>query len=209
MHKMARGRSCLIFGSLALCLPACGTVTALRSTTIAQSGSATDIVNSMILDNVARALMETCPLPWHVQITQGSIGITDSATPTANYTWASPVSRMLELTGTRSWAVSWTIVPELDHQKLNDLRDLYFAYTHQIDDQRPPVGCDATPAKLSPIFLTGSSLPAGVIYGQYHKTYVWVNPSKAKEFGEFVIQVLIKAPVDATQRAIQLPGVQR
>jgi hypothetical protein len=151
-----------------------------------------DIVDQMILDNLARALKEDRPLPWHVQITQGSIGITDSASPTASYTW-SPVSRVLSLSGSRSWAVSWTIVPELDFQKLIDLRDLYYAATHP---------------SLSDTFETGASPPSGVMYGKYNDAYVWVQKGKAKEFGDFVIQILTKAPVDASQRTVLLPGVQ-
>lgn len=177
---------------ITFCNSGCGTVSTLKSTTISQSGSAMEIVDQMILDNLALASVEDRPLPWHVQVTQGSIGITDSASPNASYTW-SPVSRVLGITGSRSWAVSWTIVPELDFQKLNDLRDIYSAATHP---------------KLSDTFATGTSPPSGVMYGKYKTTYIWVQQSKAKDFGDFVIQILTKAPVAPSQRTVLLPGVQ-
>jgi len=184
-------RAAMLCIGLPIFVTGCGTISALKNSTIAQSGSATDIVDQMVLDNVARALKEEKALPWHVQITQGAVSISDTVSPTASYTWP-PTSRMLELGASRNWAVSWTIVPELDHQKLEDLRSLYYMNTHPIN----------------PIFGTGSSAPSGALTGYYKGTYVWVNEGNAKQFGDFVLEVLIKAPVDPSQRTIQLPGVQ-
>jgi hypothetical protein len=186
-------RTAMLCSALPIFLTGCGTVSTLKNSTITQSGSATDIVDQMVLDNVARALKEEKALPWHVQITQGAVSVSDTVSPTASYSWA-PTTRMLELGVSRNWAVSWTIVPELDHQKLEDLRSLYYMNTHP---------------NLNPIFGTGSSAPSGALTGKYKGTYVWVNEGQAKQFGDFVLEVLIKAPVDPSQRTIQLPGVQR
>jgi hypothetical protein len=185
-------RAVMLCSALPIFLTGCGTISTLKNSTITQSGSATDIVDQMVLDNVARALKEEKALPWHVQITQGAVSVSDTVSPTASYSWP-PTTRMLELGASRNWAVSWTIVPELDHQKLEDLRSLYYMNTHP---------------KLNPMFGAGSSAPSGALTGQYKGTYVWINEGRAKEFGDFVLEVLIKAPVDPSQRTIQLPGVQ-
>ena len=183
----------MLYSALPICFTGCGTVSALSGSTLTQSSSAREIVDQMVLDNVARALKEEKAVPWHVQITQGAISVSDTVSPTTSYSW-SPVTRLLELGGSRNWAVSWTIVPELDHKKLEDLRILYYKNTHPT---------------LNPIFGTGSSAPSGALTGHYKGTYVWVKEGQAEKFGDLVMEVLIKAPVDPSQRAVQLPGVQR
>ena len=180
----------LLCAMLMTLLSACGTVSALQSTTITQSVSAMDIVDKMILDNLAQAYAEENSLPWHVQVTQGSSSISDTLTPNAGFTWA-PSSRTIGLSGSRAWSVSWTIVPELDFQKLVNLRDLYHDATHPQKD-----------------FFTIGKPVAGALFGQYKDTTVYVTSTQSKAFGEFVIQVLTKAPVDASQRAVLLPGIQ-
>jgi hypothetical protein len=177
--------------AMLVCLSGCSTVSTLRSSTLDQGRTSADLVNQMVLDNLARALAEEYALPWHIKITQGAIGITDSTSPSGSYVWPT-IARTLSLTGSRQWAVSWTVVPELDFQKLRDLRDFYQRKTHPLDAA----------------FETGKSPPAGVPAGNYRDTYVWVRPGKNREFSDLVIEVLTTAPVSASERGIQLPGVQ-
>src|ERR1700722_15955819 len=108
-------RCALVIGMLSLC--ACAS-TLLRSSTVATGQTATDIVYSMVLDNVVLAKEVPGGLPWDIKITQGAITINESVTPTLGYMSSTAITRSIQVAGTGSAQVSWTVVPVVDETTL-------------------------------------------------------------------------------------------
>jgi len=175
-------------------LSGCSTVSTLESTTLSQGRTATEIVYSMVLDNLAMIQQEPNALPWHLKITQGGIGITDTATPSFTFTWPT-IARTAEISASRQWAVSWTVVPVQDKQTLLDLR---LRYQREVSDD------------FLKYYEVASAPPSDryTLYGRYRDTYVWVRQGEMEHVGVLVADILDKAPVTAADRAIQLPGPQ-
>jgi hypothetical protein len=95
-------RISLYCGAL-IVLAACSTVHTLQGSTLSQGQTSTDIVVQMVLDNLAVSYAsEQKTLPWHIKITQGSVGVTDTINPTASVAW-SPTTKTLQLNGSRAW----------------------------------------------------------------------------------------------------------
>jgi hypothetical protein len=178
--------SIFISWGLAVCLTGC-TSMQLKKSTIAQGQTLTDLEYTMFLDNIAMQKQLPGALPWHLKVTQGSIGINDSVSPSFTYTWGSSLSRALGLSASRGWQESWTVVPEIDSGHLYNLQKVYakYANTNWIQDGFPAIG---TPS------------------GHYGTKTVWVKPQDIGKLTDAVIDVLVAAPVSAGDRGIILPG---
>jgi len=180
--------SVLLGVTIAFALAGCSTASALRASTVATGRTATDIVYAMVLDNLATIKADSNALPWHIKVTQGSIGVTDNANPpNFGITWPH-ISRTTTASVSRSWAVSWTVVPVIDKVTLEDLRGRYRMEAADNFDTYYGTG---SPPSDAPV--TGSG--------------IWVKPGQLGHFTTLVTDVLAKAPVSATERGIQLPGV--
>ena len=177
--------------ALLLTLSACTTVSTLRSSTISQGSTATEIIYEMVLGNLAMIHKNNDALPWHLKITQGGIGVTDSASPTFSITWPT-LSRTSGISATRQWAVSWTVVPVLDKQTLLDLRGRYRSELEHYDIY----------------YEEGFAPPPDVPSGKFGGKYIWVRQGHMNQFVTLVTDILDKTPVSAAERGIQLPGPQ-
>ena len=178
-----------------LSLSGCSTVSTLQSTTISQGRTSTEIVYSMVLDNLEMIRQQPDALPWHLKITQGGIGITDSANPSFTFAWPT-IARTLGISASRQWAISWTVVPVYDKQTLLDLQTRYRE--------------EATNNKFDTYYEEGSLPPVNqsIPYGKYGDTYLSVRSGQMGHVGVLVTDVLARVPVTAADRALQLPGPQ-
>jgi hypothetical protein len=181
-----------VAAALCVAFTACGT-TQLRRSTIATGHTATDIIYSMVLDNVAMAKDLPGSLPWHIKITQGAITIQDSVTPTLGYMHAAAITKSIQLAGTQSAQVSWTVVPVVDKPTLQTLQ-MYYANAAS--------GDDPTYKKFFSVSAPGNGMPCG----SFGKTKVCVTDMSG--FIALVEDVLSATAVTAEERGIQVPGPQ-
>ena len=189
---MKKGRIRLAGITTALCvaMTACATPQ-LRSSTVAAGRTATDIIYSMVLDNVAMAKQLPGSLPWHIKITQGAITIQDSVTPTLGYMSAAAITRSIQLAGTQSAQVSWTVVPVVDQPTLGKLQHYYASAA---------TGTDPSYKNFFSTSAPGEGLPCGA----FGKTRICVTDMSG--FITLVNDVLSATAVSAAERGIQLPG---
>jgi hypothetical protein len=130
---------------------------ALLDSTVATGNTLVDLQSRMVLDNLAMFRTNPSALPWHMKITTGTVQISDSVTPTFGITWPS-VSRNATISPSRSWQEAWTVVPELDPDKLKNLRGLYREWASQ---------------KVFNANFAEGALPGASPYGRYGSRYVW------------------------------------
>ena len=172
-------------------LSACAT-TQLNRSTVATGRTATEIIYSMVMDNVAIAKQQPGALPWHIKITQGSITISDSVTPTLGYMSAAAITRSIQLAGTQSAQVSWTVVPVVDKPTLGTLKNYY---------SRAASGSDPT---YHAFFAENTPGQDGMPCGSSGKTKICVTDMGG--FIALVQDVLSATAVTAAERGVQLPG---
>jgi len=189
----------LLFGTAS-----CSTVSSLQSTTVSQGGTASDILSQMVLDNLEMVRQESNALPWHLKITQGSIAVTDQISPSLSATWSS-ISRTAEVSGSRQWSVSWTVVPELSKAKLLKLQGLYQSaacrdqsVTEQVRQQ-----CEQS---FQATYGEGDQGPLDRPTGKFNGKYVWPKDGHIGDLTNLVMDVLASAPIDASERGLMLPG---
>ena len=181
-----------VAAALCAALTACATAQ-LRRSTVATGHTATDIIYSMVLDNVAMAKDLPGSLPWHIKITQGAITIQDSVTPTLSYVSAASITRSIQLAGTQSAQVSWTVVPVVDQPTLETLQNYY---------ARAATGSDPTYGRFFSTSAPGEEMPCG----SFGKAKVCVTDMPG--FIKLVNDVLSATKVTAAERGIQIPGPQ-
>jgi hypothetical protein len=104
----------------------------------------------MVLDNLEMIRQQPEALPWHLKITQGGIGITDSANPSFTFGWPT-ISRSAEISATRQWAVSWTVVPVQDRDILAELSERYQSEAKDSFDMYYEEGSTAPQNPLVPV----------------------------------------------------------
>jgi len=184
---------CLVFFSIGV-LGAC-TATALRKSSVAVGSSVTDLQYQIVLDNIAMFRdAQRQPnkvlniLPWHAKITQGSISVNDTVTPSFMIT-APNVSRQAQISFDRAWSESWTLVPEVDPVKLFRLRSLYV--------------CIALDEQFEDYFGEGSSAP-GSLSGRYRATTVWIKTDHLSTLTDITLAVLAAAPTTAAERPVAM-----
>jgi len=175
--------------SAVLC--ACATGQLDRST-VATGRTATDILYAMVLDNLEMIKQEPAALPWHIKITQGAITINDSVTPTLSYASAAAISRTLQLAGTQSAQVSWTVVPVVDKVTLVALRGYYQTA--------------ATATTFASIYGENITAQKGKPCGSFGGTKICVIDMAA--FTTLVTDILAITTVTAAERGVQIPGPQ-
>ena len=173
-----------------LLIGGCGSV-ALKDSTLAVGGTLTDLHYRMVLDNLAMFRTHGDSLPWHLKITSGLVQIND--TVGAAYSVATPLARTLAIVPSQGWTEAWTVVPEVDQQKLRNLMLIY---------QRAAHGADF------PRFFADGDQPGGMPYGHYGDKYVWVKQGQLAGLTELTLQVLGGAPVQRGERPFTVPGVQ-
>lgn len=179
-----------IFFPFVVLLPGCATHQ-LQSSTVATGRTATEILYSMVLDNLAMFVVEPNALPWHIKITQGAITINDSFTPTLSYVKAAAISRTVQLAGSQSAQVSWTVVPVVDKTTLVALQGIY-----------QEAAKSASNPTLTTIYapIKSGTKPCGSYQG---KQVCVVDMVK---FATLVTDVLAITSVLPEERAPQLPG---
>jgi hypothetical protein len=183
--------SFVLIATGAVTLSACAT-SQLNRSTVATGRTATDIIYSMVLDNVALAKQLPGALPWHIKITQGTITINDSVTPTLGYMSAAAITRSIQLASTQSAQVSWTVVPVVDKPTLGTLQTYY---------QKAASGTDPT---YGTFFVEGTSSQNGMPCGSSGNTKICVTNMGG--FIALVQDVLSATAVTAAERGVQLPG---
>ena len=177
-----------IFGlATALLLQSCTSV-ALRNETVDQGETFRDFMYTMVLDNVAQQKAHPGSLPWHLKLTQGITGITDTAGATLGITW-SPISRNGTVSGNRSWNDTWTTAPVLDSKQLNLLLGIYRSAGNDAggEDSYIKVG---TPADSS------------CAHGHSYHIDVWVHCSDVQKLTDLVLKVLETAPTSPGDRGL-------
>jgi len=184
MWRLASALAALLF------VGGCGSA-ALKDSTLAVGSSLTDLHYRMVLDNLAMFRTDTDSLPWHLKITTGLVQIND--TVGGAYTVATPLARTLAVVPSQGWTESWTVVPEVDQQKLRNLMIIY---------QRAAHGADF------PRYFADGDQPGGRPYGHYGDKYVWVRQGQLAALTELTLQVLGGAPVARGERPSTVPGVQ-
>jgi len=210
MMSRAQGIKTAFVVVWSLAVAGCSTTSSLRRTTLSQGGTASDILSQMVLDNLALIRGAPGALPWHLKLTQGSIGITDQLSPTVTVNW-SPGSGNVGISGSRQWAVSWTVVPEVEGSKLLKLRGLYQSHACRdpsVSGEDEKVACeqrfrktyDENDGKAG----AGSNGPCGSALGKR----ICVKAAGMDAFTLFVLDVLAAAPIRASERGIMLPGPQ-
>lgn len=170
----------------------CGcTNTALQRSTIAVGSSVTELQYQIVLGNLAmfrarHPAAESAPdiLPWHVKITQGSIGVTDTLQGTVTLV-APNISRTTQLSGTRAWAESWTIVPEIDHEVLRKLQTLYF--------------CVATDPTFLSYFAEGERRSPDEPSGSYGNWIVSVRANSRQVLTNLTLAVLVEGVIKKSE----------
>lgn len=172
---------------LCLCLGAC-TPLQLKHSTLMQGKTFTDLEYTMVLDNVAMFLQNSNALPWHLQLTQGSITINDSLNPSFNYTWPS-ISRMVGISATRAWQEGWTVVPVTDNGQLYSLQQKYQGTVN------------ANPRW----FEVGLVSPPDCPSGRYGKRAVWVKPEHLGDLTRLALEVL-EATKKTGPASLTIPG---
>src|SRR5436190_1002814 len=121
METSMRTRAILTF----LLVGVCGcTHTQLRRDTISVGSTISDIQYQMVLSNIAMFKVDENALPWGIKLTQGSIGVNDSADSSFTYTWPG-TSRQLGVSGSRQLSQSWTVVPVTKPDELEKLQGVY------------------------------------------------------------------------------------
>jgi len=168
------------------------TSSALERSTLGQGATVSDIVAEMVLDNLEMTRQSPNALPWHLKITQGSISVADTLTPSYSYVWPI-IANTPGLTGAREWQLSWTVVPVTDKLTLLNLQHRYQAEAHD-------------PA-FSNNYVEGSE-PLGTPYGRYGSKYIWPKDNTSTTLTTLITDVLDLAPISASEHAIQLPGPQ-
>jgi hypothetical protein len=163
----------------------------LKRSTLAQGQTLTDLEYTMVLDNIAMQRQMPGALPWHLKVTQGSIGIDDGINGNFNYNWESGfgslINRSLGVNGGRNWDESWTVVPEIDSLHLRNLQTAYSQYVN------------------APWIHNGPPPPLSIC-GHYGPRCVWVKTSDIARLTQATLDVLSAAPVTAGDRGIILPG---
>ena len=161
---------------------------ALRDSTVATGNTLVDLHSRMVLDNLAMFRTNPAALPWHIKVTTGTVQVNDTVTPTFGVTWPS-VSRNATISMERSWQEAWTVVPELDPQKLKNLRNLYREWASK---------------KIFDANFAEGSHPDVYPHGHYGSRYVWaVNPDALTTL---ILAVMTEAPVAPGERPLMLPG---
>ena len=179
---------CATAGFLLLILTGCAT-TAIKKDTISHGVTANQILYEVILANLEMARKEPTALPWHVKITSGNVSIDDTINPSFTFAWPS-IARSLELSATRDWNFSWTIVPETDADNLLALQNVYVQA--------------AQATNFSTNYDEGDKPLPGRPSGSYNGHFVSVKPEGMQAFGDLVIGVLRGAPVKDSERALQV-----
>lgn len=192
--KMTSNFFVTLFSCVLTCgMSSCATVPTLKSSTVSQGRTALELIYEMVLDNLAAIRQEPESLPWHLKVTQGGVGITDTAAPNLSFTWP-PTARTAGVNGSRQWAVSWTVVPVLDGKVL---RDLQRRYRHEVGNE------------FSKYYGEGPTEPnKKLLSTQYDGRSLWVRPDQMAHFMILVTDILKLAPIEAVDKPLMLPGPQ-
>lgn len=152
----------------------------LKSETVRQARTLTDLQNEMVLSNVAMQIAAPGSLPWHVKIKEGTVTINDNINPESSFSWP-PTSRSLGLSGAREWQVSWTVIPVTDPDQLTALATTYeeAAKGNWIRQDEPQAGCPS---------------------GSYMERTVWVEKKDLGKLKDLVVKVLTNAPIKQDER---------
>lgn len=182
------GRHPALFGVLVLCclIQSCTSV-ALKKSTVATGDTLTDLEYEMVLDNVALTRALPGALPWGLKLTQGSVALADTVTPSFNIMW-SPTSRTAAIEGSRGWTESWTTVPVIDHDQVESLREVY------------------KNAANADWIQSGIPTELGVPVGRYGTQIAWVRKADIGNLTDLVLTVFDRTKVLPGERAFQLPG---
>jgi hypothetical protein len=146
----------------------------------------------MVLDNLEMTKQQPDALPWHIKITQGSITINDSVTPTLSYASAAAITRSAQLAGTQSAQVSWTVVPVVDKVTLVALRGIYQGA--------------AQDGAFSTDYAENGSPQKGHPCGSFGGTKLCVV--NMVKFTTLVTDILAITTITPAERGVQLPGPQ-
>lgn len=157
-------------------------------------GSVTELQYRIILDNLAMLSASPAVLPWHMQLDEGTVQVTDRREGVFELArLAEDIDPRTAIRGRRSVTGQWRIEPVLDPERLRGLQAVYLkTLGRDVEDEVLEELGDAADVSTGWVRIgRRREVPPETLYsGRYGETYVWVVPDDLEALTRLAIAVL-------------------